>query len=391
MIVKGLIDPGKHFISGNFACAEAALIAGCRFYAGYPITPSSEILERLSSRLPMVGGHFVEMEDEIGSMAAILGAANAGLKSMTATSGPGFSLMQENIGLGMITETPCVVVNEMRSGPSTGIPTRVGQGDIMQAHWGTHGDVESISYCPNSVQEMFDLTITAFNSAEKYRQPVIMLPDQVIGHMSEKIVVKQPWEYEIVPRLTISSRKADDKLVDFSTDFSPMFLAGTGIRGNFESLTHDEMGYPSNSSAVEAKMMNHLLGKIRDHRDSIVEFEKYETDDAETLLVAYGVTSRVMERVVREGRNRGLRIGLFRPITIWPFPDREIRKLSKRVQRIIVTEINYGQYSHSVRENSDAPVEEMHFPPGAVPDPDTVLKSISKPAKQEKHRREKGK
>ncbi|MEM1609886.1 MAG: 2-oxoacid:acceptor oxidoreductase subunit alpha, partial [Thermoplasmata archaeon] len=268
-----LIKPGNYFMNGNFACAEGALIAGLEFYAGYPITPSSEIMERLSYRLPQVGGHFIEMEDEIASMAAIIGASNAGAKSMTATSGPGFSLMQENIGLAIITETPVVIVDEMRGGPSTGLPTRVGQGDVMQAMWGTHGDHEAIVYAPNSVQEMFDLTIKAFNTAEKYRYPVIMLTDQVIGHMSERLTVKQYEEYEIVKRELRPFPDPIGRVHDFTNDFVSMVIAGKGFHYNIDSLTHDEKGYPSNDPMVEEMMVKHLLEKIRNNEDKIVEYK----------------------------------------------------------------------------------------------------------------------
>lgn len=377
--MKGPIEPGVHFTNGNFACAEGAIMAGCRFYAGYPITPSSEILEKLSERLPEVGGHFIEMEDEIGSMAAIVGASNAGLKSMTATSGPGYSLMQENLGLGMITETPCVVVNEMRVGPSTGIPTRVGQGDVMQVHWGTHGDVEPIAYSPNSVQEMFDLTVKAFNAAELYRQPVIMLPDQVIGHLSEKIVVKPAEKYEILHRVTLTEKEGAGKVFEFDRDYPSMLLPGMGIRGNVDSLTHDESGYPSNDAEVQDRMMRHILGKVRDNRKKIVEFERLGTEDAETVVIAYGIMSRVVEHVVKEERKKGNKIGMLRPITIWPFPEEEIIRLGKKIDRFVVAELNYGQYSHPVREYSPAEVDELYFPPGRVPSPEHVLEAIKNP------------
>lgn len=365
-------------MNGNFACAEAALIAGCRFFAGYPITPSSEILERMSLRLPQVDGKFIEMEDEIASMAAIVGASLAGLKSMTATSGPGFSLMQENIGLGIITETPTIVVNEMRGGPSTGLPTRVGQGDIMQARWGTHGDHESITYVPNSVQEMFDLTIKAFNASEIYRQPVFLAPDQVIGHMSEKLVVKELDQYEIVERKVRQRSDAYKMAFNYAEDFTPMVLAGTGFKANVDSLTHDEKGYPSNDPNVEEKMLEHILGKIRKNADKIVEYEEFMTEDANIVIISYGITSRSVKQAVKDARAKGIKIGMFRPITVWPFPETKIKQLSEKVDKILVAEINYGQYSHAVREYSHAPVEEMSFVPGMVPSPATVLKEIER-------------
>ena len=373
--MSGLLPAGKYFADGNFAIAEGAIMAGCRFFAGYPITPSSEVLERMSRRLPEIGGHFIEMEDEIGSMAAILGASNAGLKSMTATSGPGFSLMQENLGLGIVTETPAVVLDEMRAGPSTGIPTRVGQGDIMQARWGSHGDYAPITYAPNSVQESFDLTIEAFNASETYREPVIIASDQVIGHLSELLVVKPYEEYTIIQRL-IRKKKEDNKVFSFSDDFIPMFIPGTGFRGNVDSLTHDERGYPSNESSVEEVMLKHLIGKIKNNEDKIIKYEEYEIDDAEVVIVAYGITSRVAKHAVKLARKEGMKVGLFRPITLWPFPEKNIRSIGERIRLFIVPEINYGQYSHSVREYGCRETREIHFPPGEIPDYRVILKNI---------------
>jgi len=372
----GLIKPGEYFINGNFSCAEAALVAGCRFYAGYPITPSSEILERLSGRLPEIGGHFIEMEDEIGSMAAIIGASNGGLKSMTATSGPGFSLMQENLGLGIITETPAVIIDEMRGGPSTGLPTRVGQGDVMQARWGSHGDYEAIVYTPESIQEIFEQTIKAFNTSELYRQPVIVATDQVIGHMSENLVVKDLESYEIIERK--ARDKSDNyKLVyDFTKDFIPMIIPGTGFKGNIDSLTHDEKGYPSNEPEIEEKMIRHILSKIQDNEDKIIEYEEYMVDDADTVVIAYGITARSARKAVKDARKEGYKLGLFRPITLWPFPKKRIGQISDKISRFIVAEINFGQYAHTVREYSKAPVEEVHYVPGAIPDPAMILKLL---------------
>ncbi|MEM3977185.1 MAG: 2-oxoacid:acceptor oxidoreductase subunit alpha [Thermoplasmata archaeon] len=371
-----LIKPGNYFMNGNFACAEGALIAGLEFYAGYPITPSSEIMERLSYRLPQVGGHFIEMEDEIASMAAIIGASNAGAKSMTATSGPGFSLMQENIGLAIITETPVVIVDEMRGGPSTGLPTRVGQGDVMQAMWGTHGDHEAIVYAPNSVQEMFDLTIKAFNTAEKYRYPVIMLTDQVIGHMSERLTVKQYEEYEIVKRELRPFPDPIGSVHDFNNDFVSMVIAGKGFHYNIDSLTHDEKGYPSNDPMVEEMMVKHLVEKIRNNEDKIVEYKEYMLDDAEIVIISYGITSRSSIEAIRELREKGIRVGMLRPITLWPFPKKKIIKLSEKIQSFYVPEINFGQYSHAVREYSSVPVNEINFPAGSIPDPKIIVKRI---------------
>lgn len=372
----GVLTPGKYFADGNLAVSEGAIMAGCRFFAGYPITPSSEVLERMSKRLPEIGGHFIEMEDEIASMAAILGASNGGIKSMTATSGPGFSLMQENIGLGMITETPTVLLDEMRAGPSTGIPTRVGQGDVMQARWGSHGDISPITYSPNSVQESFDLTIKAFNAAETYRQPVIIASDQVIGHLSEILNVKEREEYNVVQRLTRMVPDETRNVFDYLDDFVPMFIPGTGFKGNVDSLTHDERGYPSNKASVEKEMLEHLLGKIKRNEDKIVEYEEFEIEDADVVVVAYGITSRAAKQAIRIARKDGIRVGLFRPRTLWPFPEKKIAQLATGIREFIVPEINYGQYAHPVREYSMTETVEIHFTPGAIPDYRDILVEI---------------
>jgi 2-oxoglutarate ferredoxin oxidoreductase subunit alpha len=371
---RGLV--GEFFMSGNHASAEGAIAAGCRFYGGYPITPSSEIAEYMSRRLPQVGGHYLQMEDEIGSIAAVIGASNAGVKSMTATSGPGFSLMMENIGLGVITETPCVLVNVQRAGPSTGIPTLIGQGDMMQVRWGSHGDYEVIAYSPNSVQEMFDLTVKAFNMAEKYRTPTFLMADQVVAHMTSRLVIPPPEKIEIVNRKTPSRPDPDFKPFDYAQDFPPMSIAGDGFRVNVDSLTHDERGYPSLDNAVSERMLNHLIGKIQNHLDDIVEVEHYLTDDAETIIVAYGATSRSALRVVKESRQRGRKVGLLRLITPWPFPSKEIEKLSEKSKRMIVPEINYGQIEHLVREYAECPVTGVHHAGGSLIPPEKIYASL---------------
>lgn len=372
MSVRGL--NGEFFMSGNQACAEAAIAAGCRFYGGYPITPSSEIAEQMSRRLPQVGGHYVQMEDEIGSIAAVIGASNAGVKSMTATSGPGFSLMMENIGLGIITETPCVIVNVQRAGPSTGMPTFIGQGDMMQVKWGSHGDYEIIAYSPNSVQEMFDLTIKAFNMAEKYRAPTFLMADQVVAHMTSKLVI--PEKIEVVNRKKPSKSDPNFLPFDFSQDYPPMSVAGEGFHVNVDSVTHDERGYPSLSHADSERMLNHLIGKIRNNVDDIVQTEEYLTEDAEVVVVAYGSTSRSALRVVKEARQRGKKVGLLRLITPWPFPSKEIQRLGARAKAMIVPEINYGQIEHMVREFARCPVIGVHHPAGALIPPEKIYANL---------------
>jgi len=363
-------------MSGNLACAEGAIAAGCRFYGGYPITPSSEIAEHMSRRLPQVGGHYLQMEDEIGSIAAVIGASNAGVKSMTATSGPGFSLMMENIGLGIITETPCVLVNVQRAGPSTGIPTLIGQGDMMQVKWGSHGDYEVIAYSPNGVQEMFDLTIKAFNMAEKYRTPTFVMADQVVAHMTSKLVIPPAEKIEIVNR--IKPNKTTDEFIPFpfDEDFPAMAVAGEGFHANVDSLTHDERGYPSLDNSVSERMLSHLTGKILNHADEIIETEEYLTGDAEVIVVAYGSTSRSALSVVKQARERKKKVGLLRLITPWPFPVKKIETLSGSVKAMVVPEINYGQMEHVVREYANCPVVGVHHPAGALIPPQKIYSAL---------------
>jgi len=367
---------GEFFMSGNNACAEGAVAAGCRFYGGYPITPSSEIAEYMSRRLPQVGGHYLQMEDEIGSIAAVIGASNAGAKSMTATSGPGFSLMMENIGLGVITETPCVIVNVQRAGPSTGIPTLTGQGDMMQVRWGSHGDYEVIAYSPNSVQEMFDLTVKAFNMAEKYRTPTFLMADQIVAHMTSRLVIPPPEKIEVIDRKKPSKSEPKFLPFDFAEDYPPMSVAGEGFHVNVDSLTHDERGYPSLDNAVSERMLNHLTGKILNHIDDIVQVEHYLTEGAETVIVAYGSTARSALRVVNEARQRGRKVGLLRLITPWPFPSKEIERLSENSKRMIVPEVNYGQIEHLVREFAECPVIGVHHPAGTLIPPEKIYAAL---------------
>ncbi len=364
---------------GNFACVEAALVAGCRFYAGYPITPSSEIFERACTRFPQLGGYAIEMEDELGSIAAVIGASYAGSKAMTATSGPGFSLMMENIGLAFILETPSVIVNVQRGGPSTGLPTLVGQGDMMQARWGSHGDLETIAYCPSSVQEFFDLTIQAFNTAERFRTPVFVMADQVVGMMSERLRVPPLEEVEIVERQVAHpdrSAAPHDLPFDYSKDFLPMQITGTGCRVNIESLTHDSKGYPSTDYSVSQKMIDHLLGKIRNHANEIWKWEETFLDDAEVAVVAYGSTARSALSAVKKARSMGIKAGLLRLITVWPFPDEVIENVSRKVNALIVPEVNYGQVVHPVRENAKCPVSSVNCAPGTLVDPRSIVDAL---------------
>lgn len=372
---SGALKPGTYFMMGNFACVEAAIMAGCRFYAGYPITPSSEIFERACVRFPEVGGSAIEMEDEVASAAALIGASYAGSKAMTATSGPGFSLMMENIGLAFITEAPLVIVNVQRAGPSTGIPTLVGQGDMMQARWGSHGDLETIAYSPSSVQEFFDLTITAFNTAERFRTPVFVMADQVIGMMWERLKIPSIEGVEVLQRKVMDA-KTRAKPFDYANDFIPMPIVGTGANINVDSLTHDYRGYPSTDYTVSESMIGHLLGKIRRHAEEIWKWDGYLLDDAEELVVAYGSTARSALAAIKQARANGIKAGLLRLITPWPFPDAIIERYSRRVHNIVVPELNYGQIVHPVRENAQCPVIGINRAPGALMDPTTIVDAL---------------
>lgn len=375
----GGLAPGTYFTMGNFACVEGAILAGCRFYAGYPITPSSEIFERASVRFPQVGGNAIEMEDEVGSMAALVGASFAGAKVMTATSGPGFSLMMENIGLAYIMEAPCVIVNVQRAGPSTGIPTLVGQGDMMQSKWGSHGDLEVIAYSPSSVQEFFDFTIQAFNSAEKFRTPVFVMADQVVGMMWERLRVPPAEEIEVVQRLVMEPVSAIDRervLFDYTRDFLPMAIVGTGNRANIDSLTHDSRGYPSTDHEVSENMTRHLAGKVKDHAKEIWRWEERYLDDAEVAVVSYGSAARSALAAVKSARAKGIKAGLLRLQTPWPFPDEVVEKLSSKVSGLVVAEINFGQMVHPVRENSRCPVVGANWAPGTLIEPRAIVEAI---------------
>ncbi|MFW9914747.1 MAG: 2-oxoacid:acceptor oxidoreductase subunit alpha [Candidatus Thorarchaeota archaeon] len=350
------VRAGTHFLTGNIAAAEGAIAAGCRFFAGYPITPSTELAEHISRRFPKVNGVFIQMEDELASMAAILGGSWAGVKSMTATSGPGFSLMMENIGLGAMTETPCVVVNVQRGGPSTGLPTMVGQQDVMQARWGSHGDYEIIALSPSSPQECFDVMIKAFNLSEKFRVPTIVLMDECVSHMSEKVDIPTADDIEIIGRKRPPRRETllsvqeehdrSDRFLLFKAEedlIPPMPCAGDGYFVHVTGLTHDEKGYPNISTAAQEPLVKRLCDKIRTRADEIIEYEEFLTDDAELIVVAFGTNSRTAKRAVKDARNFGIKAGLLRLITIWPFPEKRIEELSEQVQSFVVAEINYGQ------------------------------------------------
>ncbi len=348
MSAKVASHSGVRVMSGNEACALGAMASGLSFFAGYPITPATEISEILSLKLPQVDGTFIQMEDEIASLGAVIGASQAGAKAMTATSGPGFSLKQENIGFACMAEVPCVVVNVQRGGPSTGLPTMPAQGDVMQARWGTHGDHAIIALAPNSVAETFELTVRAFNLSETYRTPVILLLDEIIGHVNEKVSL--PEKVEVVNRA--GPDEPPDRYLPYrhtESGVPPMAIYGKGgYRFHVTGLAHNETGFPTNDPKQIDKLNRRLVWKIERHRDAIVEVGRERCDDAEIAVFAYGSVSRAAHQAVREAREKGIRAGLLRPRTLWPFPDVEVRELAGRVRAIVVPEMNLGQMAHEV-------------------------------------------
>jgi 2-oxoglutarate ferredoxin oxidoreductase subunit alpha len=336
-------------MQGNEACAEGALRAGLRFFAGYPITPSSEIAEYLAVRLPRSGGKFIQMEDEIGAMAAVIGASLAGAKSMTATSGPGFSLKQENLGYAAIAEIPCVVVNVQRGGPSTGLPTQVAQGDLMQARWGTHGDHPAIVLSASGVLETFHQTIRAFNLSERYRTPVILLIDEIVGHINEKVVLPEEGEIEIVDRK--KPTMPPEEYIPYGAEedgVPPMASFGEGYRYHVTGLMHDESGFPTTVPAKVDRALRRINSKVERHADEIIEVESWRLEDAKIAVLAYGATARSARRAVSDARDKGLKVGLLRPLVLWPFPKNEIASLANSVSHMIVPELNLGQFAHEV-------------------------------------------
>jgi len=372
---------GEYFLNGDVACAEGAIAAGCRFFAGYPITPATEIAERMSVRLPKVGGVFVQMEDEIASMAAVLGGSWAGRKSMTATSGPGFSLMMENLGLGIMLETPCVLVNVQRGGPSTGLPTLVGQGEMMQARWGSHGVYEIIALSAGSPQELFDVTITAFNLAEKYRTPVLVMTDEAVGHMTERVVIPPPEEIELVPRRLPTQSPDEGEFQPYAPDkdlVPPMPVAGQGYRFHVTGLTHDERGYPSAVAATQVKQVQRLIDKIRRNVDDIIILEEDGVEDAEVIVLSYGISARAALLPVHQARAEGRKVGMLKLVTIWPFPEKRIRELADNVRTFVVPEINAGQIALEVERcvNDKARTVLVSHLGGDIIHPEEILNAI---------------
>jgi len=374
---------GEHFINGDYACAEGALAAGCRFFAGYPITPATEIAEHMSERMPEVGGIFIQMEDEIASMNAILGASSAGVKSMTATSGPGFSLMMENFGLGIMMEIPCVLVNIQRGGPSTGLPTIVGQQDMMQARWGSHGDYEVIALSPSSPQEIFDLTIKAFNLSEKYRLPVLIMSDEIVGHMTEKVVIPEEKDILLVNRKKPEVPPGKYLMYQTAEDLVPVIAnAGEGYKVIATGLTHDERGYPAMNAEAHEKLIRRLCNKILINKTDIIEYEERFMEDAEIVVVAYGIPSRSALSAVKMARKAGINAGLLRLITVWPFCEEKIFELAGKVKAILVPEINNGQIVREVERCAKGKSSVVHIPIFAdVHTPQEILHKIREASK----------
>jgi 2-oxoglutarate ferredoxin oxidoreductase subunit alpha len=337
-------------LQGNEAMVEGALAAGCRFFAGYPITPATEISEVMSWRLPALGGTFIQMEDEIASMGAVIGASLAGIKAMTATSGPGFSLMQENLGFACIAEVPCVIVNVMRGGPSTGLPTHVSQGDVQQARWGTHGDHPIIVLAVSTTRDCFEVTVRAFNLSEKYRTPVIILSDEIVAHTREKILLPPPETLEVLDR--VQPTMPPEWYIpyeDTPRGVPPMAPFGAGYRYHVTGLVHDVRGFPTERPDEIDPFLNRLFRKINQHFFDINMVEEHLVEDAEVLVVAYGSVARSAKRAVTDSRERGVKAGLLKLITLWPFPRQLLEPHLKQVRAVLVPELNMGQVSREVK------------------------------------------
>jgi 2-oxoglutarate ferredoxin oxidoreductase subunit alpha len=371
---------GSHYLDGDHACSEGAIAAGCRFSAGYPITPSTEVVERLAARFPRVGGRFQQFEDELAASIAVIGAVWGGAKAVTVTSGPGFSLMMEHIGLAAISETPVVYIDVQRGGPSTGLPTQPAQGDMMQARFGSHGDYKLIALCPNSPQECFDLTLHAFNLAEEYRVPVMVMLDEVIGHMTEKVIIPPADQIQVTPRRYTSKKPSEFKVFE-TPDGSlvpEMVKAGDGYRIHVTGLTHDDRGYPAMNAVAQDKMVKRQFAKIEQNVDKIVRFEEKNLSGAEVVVVSFGITSRVAERAMQQARAKGVKVGSFRLITAWPFPEKQIIELSKKVKAFVVPELNMGQMVLEVERLAAGRCRTVAVPHagGTVHEPEVITDAI---------------
>ena len=371
---------GSHYLDGDHACSEGALAAGCRFSAGYPITPSTEVVERLAARFPRVGGRFLQFEDELAASIAVLGAVWGGAKAVTVTSGPGFSLMMEHIGLAAITEVPVVYINVQRGGPSTGLPTQPAQGDMMQARFGSHGDFKVIALCPNSPQECFDLTLRAFNLAEEYRVPVMVMLDEVVGHMTEKVVIPPADQLQVTPRRYTTKKPGEFKLFEPANGslVPEMVKAGDGYRIHVTGLTHDERGYPVMNVVAQDKMVKRQFAKIEQNVDKIVTFEEKNLSGAEAVVVSFGITSRIAEKAMQIAREKGAKVGSFRLITAWPFPEKQIVELSKKVKAFVVPELNMGQMVLEVERLAAGRCRTISVPHagGTVHNPEVIAAAI---------------
>jgi 2-oxoglutarate ferredoxin oxidoreductase subunit alpha len=372
--IKAPFLKGVHYLSGNEASAEGAIEAGCRFYAGYPITPSSELMERMAFRLREVGGVFIQMEDEIASISAVIGASWAGAKAMTATSGPGFSLMQESIGYAAFTETPCVIVDVQRAGPCTGQATRVGSGDIMQAKWGSQGDYQVIALAPWSVQEMYELTIQAFNLSERYRVPAMVMADEAVGHLRENISVGA--------KVDVCNRKKHKGGAPFGTEekdgVPPMPSFGEGARLLVTGSTHDPSGFrKTDDPGAHAKLVERINEKILRNRSRIVETERYFLEDSEIAVIAYGFTARTSLYAVKRLRKERLKVGLLRLKTLWPFPEEAIVELNEKVKKVVVPEMNQGQIAGEVRKSYQGEMISLRQTNGEIIQPEKILKVLT--------------
>jgi 2-oxoglutarate ferredoxin oxidoreductase subunit alpha len=371
----------QRLMQGNQAIAEGAIYAGARFYAGYPITPSSEIADECAARMPKLGGMFIQMEDEIASIAAVIGASLAGAKALTATSGPGFSLMQENLGLAVMGEVPCVIVNVQRAGPSTGLATKPAQSDIMQVRWGRHGDQSVIALCPASVRECFTLTVQAFNFAERFRVPVILMPDEIIGHMRENVALPLPGEIEVIERKAPSGTSA--AYLPFKPDddgVAPLAAYGGDYVFHVTSSMHGADGYSNNDPANAARRVRQLHEKIDRHRDEIVLTQSYYTDDMEVLIVTLGATTRAGRTAALEARGLGIKAGVLQLQTVWPFPGREIAALGKNARMVVVPEMNYsGQVAGEVLKalGPGADIRRVNKYNGTIITPQDILDAMT--------------
>lgn len=380
---------GTHFLDGDHAAAEGALAAGADFSAGYPITPSTEIVERLAQRFPRTGGTFIQMEDELAASIAIQGAVWGGAKAVTVTSGPGFSLMMEHLGYGIMTETPFVLIDVQRGGPSTGLPTLPAQSDMMQARWGSHGDYEIIALAPSSPQECFDLTIRAFNLSEKYRTPVLVMMDECVGHMLERVDIPPADQIEIEPRRMTKIAPGGEywpyslEESDNGSLVPPMTKVGLGHFPHVTGLTHDERGYPAMNAAAQTKLVERLIAKIRDHKDDIITLEEVGVDNADIIVVSYGITARVCHPAIDRARREGHKIGFLRLITVWPFAGKRIAELASRVKGFVVPEMNMGQMVREVERAvaGKAPVVSVTNAGGEVHDPEVIYRAIIEVAK----------